>query len=67
MLNLILCFSEVPKIFICVRVKQVAFWSEDWKKLSVWSSVIFTVFALEMRKREAYRKMTGSNESVLLN
>ena len=29
--------------------------SEDWKKLSVWSSVLFLVFALEMCKREAYR------------
>ena len=23
--NLILCFSEIPNIFICVRVRQVAF------------------------------------------
>ena len=35
--------------------------------LSVWSSVLFTVSALEMREREAYRKQTGSNVSVLLN
>ena len=34
--------------------------------LSVWSSVLFTVSALEMREREAYRKQTGSNVSVLL-
>ena len=27
---------------------------------------LFTVFALEMREREAYRKQTGSNLSVLL-
>ena len=27
--NLILCLSEIPKIFICVRVRQVAFLSED--------------------------------------
>ena len=44
--NLILCFSEIPKVFICFRVKQVAVLSEDWKKLSVWRSVFFTVFAL---------------------
>ena len=36
------------------------------KKLSVWSSVLFTVFALEMREREACRKQTVSNVSVFL-
>ena len=66
MSKLILCFSEIPKTFICVRVRQVNFISEDWKKLSVWSSVLFTVSALEMREREAYRKQTGSNVPVLL-
>ena len=53
MSNLILCFSEIPKIFLCSRKSGGL--SEDWKKLSVWSSVLFLVFALEMRKREAYR------------
>ena len=67
MSKLILCFSEIPKTFICVRVRQVTFLSEDWKKLSVWSSVLFTVSALEMCEREAYRKQTGSNVPVLLN
>ena len=38
-----------------------------WKKLYIWSSVLFTVFALEMCKRKAYRKQTGPNVSVLLN
>ena len=33
----------IPKIFICVRVRQVAILSEDWKKLSFWNSVLFTV------------------------
>ena len=28
MSNLILCFSEIPKIFICVGVRQVTFLSE---------------------------------------
>ena len=65
MSKLILCFSEIPKTFICVRVRQVNFISEDWKKLSVWSSVLFTVSALEMRERESYRKQTGSNVSAL--
>ena len=61
------CFSEIPKIFICIRVKQVAFLSEDWTELSVWISVLFTVFTLEIHEREAYRKQTVSNASVLLN
>ena len=56
MSNLILYFSEHPKIFVCVRVKQMAFLSEDWKIFSVWRSVLFMVFALEMRESEAYRK-----------
>ena len=64
MSKLILCFSEIPESFIFIR--QVAFLSEDWKKLSVLSSVFFMVSALEMREREAYRKQTGSNVSVLL-
>ena len=33
MSNLILCFSEIPKIFICFPVRQVAFLSEDWTKV----------------------------------
>ena len=65
--NLILCFSEIPKMFIRVRVRQVAFLLEDWKKLSVWSGIPVTVSALEMRKSEAYRKQTGSNASPLLS
>ena len=64
---LILCFLEIPKIFICVRVKQVTFLSEEWIKLSVWRSVLFTVSDLEMCEREAYRKQTGSNVPDLLN
>ena len=58
MFNLIICFSEIRKIFVCVHVMQVAFLSEDWKKLFPWCSILFTVFALEMRKREVYRKET---------
>ena len=66
MSKLILYFSEIPKAFICVRVSQLTFLSEDWKTLSVWDSVLFTVSALEMRERETYWKQTGSNVSVLL-
>ena len=67
MSKLILCFTETPKTFICVRVRQVTFLSEDWKKLSFWSSVLFTVSALEMCERETYRKQTGPHVSVLRN
>ena len=62
---LILCFSEIAKIFVPVR--HVAFLSENWKMFSVWSIVLFTVFALEMRERKSYRKQTGSNLCVLLS
>ena len=65
--KLILSFSEISKTFICVPVRQVTFLSEDWKMLSVWSSVLFAASALEMREREAYWKKTRSNVSVLLN
>ena len=67
MFKLILCISEIPKTFIFVRVRQVTFLSEDWKNVSIWSSVLFTVSALEVCEREAYRKQTGSNVPVLLN
>ena len=67
MCNLILWFSEIPKMFICVGVRQVTFLSEDFKKLSVFSSVLFTVSTLEMRERKVYKKQTGSNVFVLLS
>ena len=67
MSKLILCFSKIPKTFIFVRVRQMIFLSEDWKKLSIWNGVLFTVSALEMCHREAYGKQAGSNVSVLRN
>ena len=39
----------------------------DRKKLSFWSSVLFTFSTLEMHEREAYRKQTRPEVSVLLN
>ena len=66
MSHLILCFLEIPKIFICVYVRQVVSFIWELQKLSVWRSVLFTVFALEMRERETNRKQTGSNVYVLL-
>ena len=65
--NVVIFIQKIPKTFICVRVRQVTFSSEDWKKLSVWSSALFKVSVLEMCEREAYRKQTGLNMSVLLN
>ena len=67
MSKLIIFFSGIPKTFICVRLRQVTFLSENWKKLSLWSSVLFTVSALEMREREVHKKQTGSNKYVLLS
>ena len=55
MSNLLL-FPGIPTIFLCVHVTQVVFLYEDWKKLSVWSSYLFTLSALEMREKEAYKK-----------
>ena len=54
MSKLILCFSEIPEI--CVRVRQGAFLSEDWKCYP--SEAVFSLqfFALEMREKKAYRK-----------
>ena len=43
-------FLGNSKTFINVRVRQVTFLSEGWKKFSVWNSVLFTISALEMRK-----------------
>ena len=59
MSNLILCFSEIPKFFICVCVRPGAFLSEDWKCYP--SEAVFSLqfLDLEMRERKAYRKQTG--------
>ena len=53
--NLILYFSEIPKIIICFPVSQQAFYLKTEKKLSVWSTVLFMTSALEIREKEAYR------------
>ena len=65
--NLILFFSEIPKISICVRARHDAFLSEDWKRYPSEAVSSLQFLALEMRGRKAYRKQTGSNVSVLLN
>ena len=35
-------FLGIHETFISVRVRQVTFLSENWKKLFIWSSVLFT-------------------------
>ena len=67
MSNLILVFSKIPNIFICVRVRQGAFLSENWKCYPSEAVPSLQCFALEMRKRKAYKKQIGSNVSVLLD
>ena len=67
MLNLILCFSEIPEIFICVRVRQGSFLTEDWKCYQSEAVSSLQFFDLEMHERKAYRKQKGPNVSVLLN
>ena len=67
MSNLILFFSEIHKIFICVRVKQGAFLSEDWKCYPSKAASFLQLSALEMCERKACRKQAGSNVSVHLN
>ena len=59
-------FLWSSQIFFCPR-KAGGFFMWELKKTSFWSSVLFTVLPLEMRKREAYRKQTRSKVSVLLN
>ena len=58
MSNLILCFSEISKFFICVRVWQGSFLSEDWKCYPFEAVFSLQFFALEKRGRKAYRKQT---------
>ena len=67
MSNLILVFSKIPNVFICVRVRQGAFLSENWKCYPSEAVPSLQCFALEMRKRKAYKKQIGSNVSVLLD
>ena len=35
-------FLGIHETFISARVRQVTFLSENWKKLFIWSSVLFT-------------------------
>ena len=59
MSNLILCFSEISKTFICVRVKHVTFLFEDCKKLSVWSSVLRYGFHFRDAWKRSIQKADG--------
>ena len=37
-------FLGIRETFISVFVRQVAFLSENWKRLFIWSSVLFNCF-----------------------
>ena len=52
MFNLILCFSEFLKFFFVFGWCRLLFYLRTEKKFSVWSSVLFTVPALEMCDRK---------------
>ena len=54
--NLILCFSEIPKIFACLRVRQGAFLSEDRNLCPSKAVPSLQFFALERQKHIAYVK-----------
>ena len=58
MSNLILCFSEIPKFFICVRVRQGAFLSEDWKCYLSEAVLSFLCF------RNAWKESTGKVHGI---
>ena len=51
MSSLILSFSEIPKTVICVRLRKVAFLSEDWKSCpsEAVSSLRFSLGAGELK------------------
>ena len=64
--NIVNFFSEIPKMSICVGIRQGAFLSEEWKCYPSEAVSSLQFFALEMCNRTAYRKQTWSNVSVLL-
>ena len=66
MSNLIMFLENSWNFYLC-PCKAGCFLIWGLKMSSVWSSVLLQFFALEMRKREAYRKKTELNVSVLLN
>ena len=59
-------FLGIPKIFICVRVKQMAFLSEDWKKLSVWTEGWKKVVRLNRGLKKVVRLNRGLKKVVCL-
>ena len=65
MSNLILCFWEIHKIFICVGVRKVAYLRTEKSCLS--EAVSYLVSTLQMCERKAYTKQAGSNVFDLLN
>ena len=64
--NLIFCFPDIPKIFIIVRVRQVAFFISGLKKVFRLKQCPLYGFRFRMREREIYRKQTRSYVSLVL-
>ena len=58
-------FLGIRETFISVRVRQVAFLSENWKKVVHLKQC--PLYVLEIRKREVYGKQTISHVSVFLS
>ena len=54
MFSLVLFFPEIPKVFICVRVRQGAFLSEDWKCYPSEAVLFLQFFASEMHEKKVY-------------
>ena len=64
--NLIFCFPDIPKIFIIVHVRQVAFFIWGLKKVFRLKQCPLYGFLFRMREREVYRKQTRSYVSLVL-
>ena len=68
MSKLMLCFSETPKTFTCIRLRQVTFFISGLKKVVRLKQCPLYGFRFrDLWKGETYRKQTESNVSVLLN
>ena len=61
-------FLGIPGTFISVRVRQVAFFIWEMKKVVYLKQCpLYVLTALEMRKREVYRKQTIAHVSIFLS
>ena len=61
-------FLGIRETFVSVRLRLVAFFTWELKKVvRLKQCPLYVLTALEMRKREVYRKQTISHVSVFLN